>query len=102
MLTVFLGLKVRGTMAARRAAREGRLALAAGRHHEARNPLARWLEFDPGAAEAHALLAQVALEEGDLGKVTEELKRAQALGYPKSELERLHAVTLARIGRFAE
>ncbi len=58
--------------------------------------------MEPTAAEPHALLAQVALEEGDLGKVTDHLTQARALGYPKNELERLHAVTLARIGRFAE
>ena len=43
----------------------------------------RWLRAQPGAAEAHALLAQVALEEGDLGKVTEELNQARALGLPE-------------------
>jgi tetratricopeptide (TPR) repeat protein len=101
-LTVFLAFKIRGTLVAGRAAREARRAIAAGRHREAREPLERWVRAEPRAAEAHALLAQVALEEGDLAKVTDQLNQARALGYPKSELERLHAVTLARIGRFAE
>ena len=49
-----------------------------------------------------ALLACAALEKGQLDKVTDELNTARSLGYPKSELERLHAVVLARIGRYAE
>ncbi len=102
ILTLFLAFKIWGTQAARRAAQEARLAIASGHHREAREPLKRWLRAEPGAALAHALLAQVALEEGDLGKVTDELNQARALGLPSSELERLHAVTLARIGRFAE
>ena len=59
-------------------------AINSGHHPEARKPLAQWLRAEPGSAEAHALLAQVALEEGDLGKVTDELNQARALGYPKA------------------
>jgi tetratricopeptide (TPR) repeat protein len=99
---VFLAFKIQSSRAAGRAARVARLAISAGRHRQARAPLARWLRAQPGSAEAHALLAQVALEDGDLGKVTDLLNRARSLGYPKDELERLHAITLARIGRFAE
>ena len=47
-------------------------------------------------------MAQVALDEGNLAKVTDELNQARALGYPNSALERLHAVSLSRIGRYAE
>ena len=97
-----LTFKVERSSAARRAAQAARLAIASGRHREAREPLARWLRAQPGAFEAHLLLAQVALEEGDLGKVSDQLNQARDLGCPKAELERLHAVTLARIGRFAE
>ncbi len=99
---VFLAFRIQGALVAGRAARLARLAIAAGRHRDAREPLARWLRAQPGNAEAHALLAQVALEEGNLAEVTNELNQARALGYPQGELERLHAVTLARIGRFAE
>ncbi len=62
----------------------------------------RYLNARPESAEAHALAAQLALEKGKLDLVTDELNRARTLGYPKPELERLHAVTLARIGRYAE
>ena len=74
---VFLAFRIQGDLVAGRAARLARLAISAGRHREAREPLARWLRAQPGNAEAHALLAQVALEEGDLAKVTDELNRAR-------------------------
>jgi len=88
--------------ASREAAKAARLALSTGRHDQAALSLGRWLQATPGSAEAHALSAQLALEQGDLEKVTRELNEARALGYPKRDLERLHAVTLARIGRYAE
>jgi tetratricopeptide (TPR) repeat protein len=97
-----LAFKLEKTLTAASAARTARAAIASGRFGLARGALARWLRAEPGAGEAHALLAQVSLEDGDLGKVTDELNQARALGYPKRGLERLHAVTLARIGRFAE
>jgi tetratricopeptide (TPR) repeat protein len=97
-----LAVKLEKTLTAASAARTARALIASGRFGQARGPLERWLRAEPGAGEAHALLAQVALEDGDLGRVTEELNQARALGYPKRGLERLHAVTLARIGRFAE
>jgi tetratricopeptide (TPR) repeat protein len=84
------------------AARSTRIALESGRFREAEAPLERYLTARPDAAEAHALAAQLALEQGFLDRVTDELNRAKALGYPKDELERLHAITLARIGRYAE
>jgi predicted Zn-dependent protease len=97
-----LAFKIENSLSAARTARDARAAIASGRYRQARAALARWLRVDPGAAEAHALVAQVELEDGDLARVTEELNQARALGYPKRGLERLHAVTLARIGRFAE
>jgi tetratricopeptide (TPR) repeat protein len=99
-----LGLvsKIEHNLRAASAAGAARGAIASGRHAQAREELLQWLRADPGAGEAHALLAQVALEDGDMGKVTDELNQARALGYPKRGLERLHAVTLARLGRFAE
>jgi tetratricopeptide (TPR) repeat protein len=83
-------------------ARAARLAISSGHRKKALAPLERWLRAQPRSGEAHALMAQVALEEGDLSKVTAELNQARSLGYPPSGLERLHAVSLARIGRFAE
>ena len=99
---LYLAFKIEGAFAAARAARSARTAIAAGRYAEAREPLARWLRAEPDSGEAYAFLAQLALEDGDLAKVTDLLNQARALGYPKRGLERLHAVTLARIGRFAE
>ncbi len=84
------------------AAQAARLALAAGRYDQAALPLERWLKASPSSAEAHALSAQLALAHGDLEKVTRELNQARSLGYPKRDLERLHAAALARIGRYAE
>ena len=98
----FVVFKAQNSLAAGRAARAARAAINSGHHPEARKPLAEWLRAEPDSAEAHALCAQVELEVGDLGKVTDELNRARALGYSNDGLERLHAVTLARIGRFAE
>jgi tetratricopeptide (TPR) repeat protein len=95
-------VRIERNLRAASAAGAAHAAIASGHHAQARDPLLRWLRADPGAGEAHALLAQVALEDGDLGKVTDELNQARALGYPKRGLERVHAVTLARLGRFAE
>ena len=98
----FVVSRVQEMRASGQAARGARLALSTGRHAQAAVYLARWLEAMPQSAEAHALSAQLALVEGDLEKVTRELNQARALGYPKRDLERLHAVALARIGRYAE
>jgi hypothetical protein len=98
----FFAVWLRGFWAVEKDARSARMAIASGRHRQAREPLARWLRARPASAEAHAFMAQVALDEGDLAKVTDELNQARALGYPNSALERLHAVSLSRIGRYAE
>jgi tetratricopeptide (TPR) repeat protein len=79
-----------------------RSALAAGRTTAAREPLLRWVGARPDSAEAHALLAELALAEGDLARVKPEFNRARDLGYPVPRLDRLRAIWLARIGRFAE
>jgi Flp pilus assembly protein TadD len=79
-----------------------RVALASGRAMTAREPLRRWLRARPSSAEAHAMMAEVALADGDLGEVTRLMNEARSLGYPAAKLERLHAISLARIGRFAE
>jgi tetratricopeptide (TPR) repeat protein len=85
-----------------RDARSARRAISSGHRKQAHAPLARWLRAQPRSAEAHALMALVALDDGDLAKVTDELNQARALGFPASGLERIHAVSLARIGRYAE
>ncbi len=79
-----------------------RQAIALGRFDRARDPLDRWLRARPGSAEAHAMLGQVALADGDLAEVTRCMNQARTLGWPREKLERLHAITLARIGRHAE
>jgi len=94
--------KIQAFLTVERDARAARLAVSSGHRKNAELPLARWLRARPESAEAHALMAQVALEAGDLGKVTDELNQARSLGYPASGLERLHAASLARIGRYAE
>ena len=48
------------------------------------------------------MMAEVELAEGDLGEVTRQMNEARSLGYPSAKLERLHAISLSRIGRFAE
>ncbi len=97
-----IAAKVREHRAVENAARSARAALQSGRVSAALAPLARYLSARPDSAEAHALAAQFALEKGALDKVTDELNTARALGYPKAKLERLHAIVLARIGRYAE
>jgi tetratricopeptide (TPR) repeat protein len=98
----FLSRKIQEISATEHVAAAARRALLSGRHSEAAMPVARFLKARPGSAEAHALAAQLALEQGDLERVTTELNRAKVLGYPKRDLERLHAATLTRIGRYAE
>jgi hypothetical protein len=98
----WLTFKIQEIRASDRAARAVRLALASGRHDQAAVPPAQWLEARPGSAEADALSARLALEQRDLERVTRELNQARALGYPERDLERLHAVSLTRIGRYDE
>ncbi|MGP0065838.1 MAG: hypothetical protein ACLQGP_19825 [Isosphaeraceae bacterium] len=93
---------VRNERAVERYARAAREALVSGRAAEAREPIRRWLGVRPSSAEAHAMMAEVELAEGDLGEVTRQMNEARSLGYPSAKLERLHAISLSRIGRFAE
>ncbi len=48
------------------------------------------------------MVGQVALADGSFAEVTRCMNQARDLGLPKADLERFHAVALARIGRFAE
>jgi tetratricopeptide (TPR) repeat protein len=76
--------------------------VGSGRTAAAREPLLRWLRARPDSAEAHALMAELALAEGDLGRVKPDFNEARSLGYPPDKLDRLRALWLARIGRYAE
>jgi Tfp pilus assembly protein PilF len=96
------GSLVREHRAVERDAQAARDALAAGRAARARDPLGRWLRARPSSAEAQALLAEVALAEGDFGEVKRAYNQARALGYPEAKLERIRAIWLARLGRYAE
>jgi Tfp pilus assembly protein PilF len=93
---------VRDRGAVERDAQAARDAVAAGRAASARHPLRRWLRARPSSAEAHALLAEVALGEGDLGEFQREFDEARSLGSPEADLERIRALGLARLGRYAE
>jgi Flp pilus assembly protein TadD len=97
-----IAVKIQDRLAVEQDVRAARAAISSGKFKQAAGPITRWIRARPDAAEAHAFLAQLALEEGDLGKVTDLLNRAQSLGYPKEALDRLHAITLARVGRYAE
>jgi tetratricopeptide (TPR) repeat protein len=94
--------RLREHQAAHRVAHGARAALGAGRLPAAEAAVARYLKVSPDSAEAHALAAHVALEKGALDKVTDELNKARSLGYPKPELERIHAIVLVRVGRYSE
>jgi Tfp pilus assembly protein PilF len=93
---------VRDHRAAERDAQAARGALAAGRPAAAREPLRRWLLARPKSAEAHALLAEVALNDGDFPEVKREFNTALSLGYPDPKLERIRAIWWARLGAYAE
>ena len=75
---------------ARRAGRPGRhVAGPVGRGgSRAAAPMAR---ARPNSAEAHALLAEVALAEGDLAGSSPDINEARSLGYPEAKLDRLRA-----------
>ena len=47
-------------------------------------------------------MGMLALAEGDLGLVTSELNTARSLGCPSEKLDRVHALSLSRIGRYDE
>jgi tetratricopeptide (TPR) repeat protein len=85
-----------------RAAREARRAVAAGRFPEARMALTNWLNAKPGSSEAHLLKGRVAVALSNLNEGADELKRAQALGHPRNELELLQALIATKLGKHAE
>ncbi len=109
-LVTVLGLSIigggiawyRAYRAVERDAQAARDAVGTGRTAAAREPLLRWLRARPDSAEAHALMAELALVEGDLGRVKPEFNEARSLGYSQAKLDRLRAIWLARIGRSAE
>lgn len=79
-----------------------RQAVAAGRYSEARGRLERWLKTAPDSAEAHDLMARVALGTDRPGDVAAHMKRAEALGHPRPELDLLLAIVDAKQGRHGE
>ncbi len=79
-----------------------RRELAVGKTAKARALLDRWISASPRAADARLLSAEVALAEGDLAKVTQDLNDARSLGCAKDKLDRVHALSLSRIGRYGE
>jgi Tfp pilus assembly protein PilF len=93
---------LRERRAVERDAQAVRAAVATGRTAAARMPLLRWLHARPGSAEAHALMAELALAEGEMDRVKPAFNEARSLGYPEARLERLRGIWLARIGRYAE
>jgi predicted Zn-dependent protease len=84
------------------ASRAARRTMAAGRFSDAEEAIRRWLAARPGSAEAHYLLAQVALDRQRPPEAIEELARARSLGYPVESVDRLEAIIRARTGRYAE
>jgi Flp pilus assembly protein TadD len=101
-LTCSAGFLIRTHLAIEHDAQAVRDALAAGRPAWAVDPLRRWMRARPTSAEAHALRAEVALADGDFAEVKREFNQGRALGYPEVKLDRLRAIWLARLGRFAE
>jgi tetratricopeptide (TPR) repeat protein len=79
-----------------------RRLVRAGRFKPARTRLEEFIQQCPDVAESHALMAQVELDDGDLAEVTKQLNLARSLGFPESKLERIHALVLSRLDRFAE
>ena len=93
---------LRGRRAVELEAQAVRSALAAGRPSAAREPLLRWVRARPASAEAHALMAELALAEDRMDDVKPAFEKARSLGYPEAKLERLRAIWYVRIGRYAE
>jgi Flp pilus assembly protein TadD len=101
-LIVAANVLVREHRAVERDARSAREAFTAGRPAMAVEPLRRWLRARPRSADVHVLLAEATLAAGDLAEVERELELARSLGCPEAKLEKVHAIVLARLGRFAE
>ncbi|MFO0953801.1 MAG: tetratricopeptide repeat protein [Isosphaeraceae bacterium] len=96
---LWLGQARRSRSAEEQAARA---ALQAGDLAAARAALDHWLAAEPRSGPAHAGLAELALAGGDLAEVTRELNLARDLGCPLEALERVHALVLTRLERYAE
>jgi predicted Zn-dependent protease len=86
-----------------RAAASGvREAIAAGRFDEAATLLERWRPGRPRSGEQEFLTGQIELGRGRFAEGLASLDRARALGYAPAVVERLRAITLARLGRHDE
>ena len=64
--------------------------------------ISNWLTARPDSSEAHLLKGRVALANGNLNEVADELKRVQVLGHPRDELALLQALIASKLGRHAE
>ena len=91
-----------GEWQVRELARQARGAIAERRFADAEAVLQEWLRNRPAAAEAHLLLAEVALAGQRDQESLKHLLRAQQLGSSQAPAERLRAILQARAGRFAE
>ncbi len=92
-------------LASRPAARvraDARRAIGEGRYAEARALIGRWLEAEPGSAEAHYLRARVAMGQDRPDEVADGLRKAQALGYPREGLALMVAIVASKQGRHDE
>jgi Tfp pilus assembly protein PilF len=102
VVIVPLAVVARDFVVVERDARAARSAVASGRIRAARPPLLRWLRARPRSAEAHAVLAELELAEGDFAAVKRAFNEARALGLPEAQLDRLRGIWLARLGRYDE
>ena len=86
-----------------RAAASGiREGIAAGRFDEAATLLELWSLGRPRSGEQEFLAGQIELGRGRFAEGLASLDRARALGYSPVAIERLRAITLARLGRHDE
>jgi tetratricopeptide (TPR) repeat protein len=102
VVTVAVVVWVRGNLAAIRAARDTRRALAQGRLDAATWAVERWLMSSPSSAEAHFYKARIAWAQNDFATTDAELARARALGYSWQPLNRLGGLLLARTNQTTE
>jgi tetratricopeptide (TPR) repeat protein len=87
---------------ASRLARMVRSLFASRRYDAADGPLKRWLEMQPGSAEAHYYKAWDALAKNEPREAVEAVDRARSLGFDSDRLDCLAAIYHARADRFSQ
>ena len=85
-----------------RLARMVRSLFASRRYDAADGPLKRWLEKQPGSAEAHYYKAWDALAKNEPREAVEAVDRARKLGFDPDRLDCLAAIYHARADRFSQ